>query len=499
MVACTSDNDCRDLQLVCNKLVEICVECVLGSDCDANEECEQGACTPFTTCTNSLDCVDDPLSRSICNMDVGECVECLTDVDCPSDNECKEETCESFTPCINSLDCPEGTVCDIGAERCVGCVDSNDCDDDETCFDSECRFSCDSDVQCVSMGLLCDRTLGLCVQCVRNLDCPDTHFCETGDCTPDVCGQGEERCTGNAVTTCTESGDGFSSPVPCGSSQSCSATAGSAACLDWVCTPGATECDAPGNVLETCSDDGLRIESAVSCVSMGQACIDDACQTQICTPTRRFCDGNVVKQCGGNGLTEIELETCNANEFCDGSSASCVTQICDPNQPACDQDVLRTCNADGSGFLPGGTDCTNTGQVCNNAMCTDPPPEEDACPGKAIALSGGSGSANGDLALLTPDEAATCGMGSPGADAVYRVTPAADGDMTVVVQPAGFDAVVHIRTTCASQASQVLCADANGLDGPEFVVVPVLGGTEYFIIVDSASTATGSYVLNVSF
>ena len=82
-VSCESDKDCKDLGLLCDPLIERCVQCVFDPDCGEEAHCEENSCVPFTSCVNSLDCVDDPRNRSICDQEIGECVECLSGDDCP--------------------------------------------------------------------------------------------------------------------------------------------------------------------------------------------------------------------------------------------------------------------------------------------------------------------------------------------------------------------------------------------------------------------------------
>jgi hypothetical protein len=62
-------------------------------------------------CRNSLDCTVD----MVCDRSIAQCVECVSVADCPANNDCTARTCVPFVPCKNSLDCPRSEVCDSAA------------------------------------------------------------------------------------------------------------------------------------------------------------------------------------------------------------------------------------------------------------------------------------------------------------------------------------------------------------------------------------------------
>ncbi len=326
-----------------------------------------GAVLPDVSCTNSLDCVGVSEGRTICDPALRSCVVCTQGADCPESHDCMQRVCVEYTSCVNSLDCVEGEVCDGLIKRCVQCETDVDCDADYTCSANTCRKQCQSDNECTAMGLLCDSVAGYCAQCVQHVDCDEAQYCAQGRCAPDLCIPYTKICAGPAIVSCTAAGDGTTDPVACGDRQTCVQSADSAGCEDWVCTAGQTECAA--DELHACSEDGLDVVSSTDCASQGQLCVASECRTAVCSPSTQFCDGMTLRLCDNQGLSSSVVSTCSGGQYCDAATAACVTGVCSPGQSACDGSTATACNSVGDGYEVGGTDCALDSRVCVSGVC----------------------------------------------------------------------------------------------------------------------------------
>ena len=214
---CTSDKDCSTLKKVCDPLKKQCVDCIFDNDCKDSEHCKAYKCVPFTRCKNSMDC-KSAAGKPICSKTLGECVACDSSTDCNKNEECVNHSCVPYTPCKSSKDC-SGQVCWIAKGKCVDCLTEADCKEGQACEQNRCVKSttCKSDKDCTGQGQLCDKTKGKCQDCLGHNDCPAVYHCKAGKCALDVCASKQSKCVGNAVATCTDVGDSYGVPNPCGS------------------------------------------------------------------------------------------------------------------------------------------------------------------------------------------------------------------------------------------------------------------------------------------
>jgi cysteine-rich repeat protein len=123
----------------------------------------------------------------------------------------------------------------------------------------------------------------------------------------------------------------------------------------------------------------------------------------------------------------------------------------------------------------------------------------DDCPGVNIPISDFNDpySVSGDTSAANADRQGT-GLCASSAtpEIVYRVTPPDNGKLVVAVDPS-YDASVYIRSSCTSQASQLVCAE-DGLAGDlEVAQVNVVAGNTYYVFIDGWDGDAGSY--NVEF
>ena len=453
-IDCTEDADCENADMVCDPLTENCVECLFDTDCGAGERCDAKTCVEAVDCTSSADC-EGVSGAEACDTVGGHCVECVSLSDCSGTADCVDHQCRSYQACENSLDCPTPRVCDTSTGRCAQCVSSADCDDGLSCAAGTCRRSCSSDNDCTAQGLLCDFTWGACARCVTDSDCPDVYHCATGRCELDSCETGSGYCEGNLLYACNASGTGYTS-TSCYSGQTC-VEGEQAACQDWLCTPGATECNGAGTEVITCSADGLSIESSTDCTATDMLCYNASCQDLTCVPNHYYCEGNDRRYCNSDGMTSSFIETCGDGLFCDdsGTESVCADLLCEPDAPACNGRIATTCNAAGDGYVDDGaeTDCADTDEYCVNGECRE-------CNGSVLLLADSNTATAATLQTALEDAGLMVTVINSGTSS-YAGTPAA----------ADFGAVLN---TVGDQYSTPM-----PLTGQEAIVAAHAAGTGY--------------------
>jgi hypothetical protein len=305
-----------------------------------------------------------------CDPVLGECVGCRFEEDCPENSHCVERSCAAYTPCVNSRDCPEGTVCDRTAGECVKCLQNGDClAGVEVCVANQCVPTCASDKACLERNQLCHFDKGYCADCVQQQDCPDIYFCAPDDrCKLDVCKAGSAACLPEGLGTCNALGSAYDI-VPCPPSTTCTDGGGVASCAPWVCSPGTVDCDPVGQFLKACALDGLSFEMETDCAADGQVCYLGACQDKVCEPGSFVCQGNELRECVAGGTQTTLKGTCGSWQYCDATFGQCRAQNCMPDAPLCDGEVATSCDDVGAGPLPGGTDCSEDGDICFEGEC----------------------------------------------------------------------------------------------------------------------------------
>jgi hypothetical protein len=323
-------------------------------------------------CRDDADCEARTDDKSRCSAPTGDCVECLDISDCEANEECDNNACKPFTPCATSDDCPQNQVCNTTTDRCVQCVSQGDCGTGEVCVTNTCQRSCTSDTQCLLLGMRCNTTGNYCASCVNNSDCPDDRNCQAGSCVRDICVGGSASCDGNTLTTCNSAGSEQSYPTPCDSRETCVEDSGEASCEPWVCDAGTTGCSLTSEQVVECSEDGLEETVVEDCEANDQLCVDASgeCADVLCEPNTRFCQGNTIQQCDAYGTSFSTYTTCTTNQLCNPQTVTCAVPLCTPSQPACNGSLYTTCNSTGFGYASGGTDCSMTDEVCTTTGCT---------------------------------------------------------------------------------------------------------------------------------
>jgi hypothetical protein len=368
-LVCKTDDDCSDADKpVCDQVLG-CVACQYDWDCPADHRCKANECFEKQPCEGSGDC---DAAYPVCDAVQQLCVGCREDADCGEGERCENDECVAFEACTNSRSCSDGKVCDRALGACVACVVDGDCGAGNACVHDACVPTCNSDKDCLGIGLLCDQQVGRCVECLGHADCPAQYFCGADrHCTLDVCEPTQARCeTEHQLGTCTEVGDAFTSSS-CSGDTRCVEDGQTASCVPLTCSPGSTRCTADAAGLEHCSADGLTIESVEACPN-GQACNAGACAEVVCAPNAPVCKGNALYTCNASGTSSSFTQSCTGafGGTCDQASGTCKPQTCSPGVPMCDGTKATVCAPDGQGPLPDGGDCELEGKACWNGSCS---------------------------------------------------------------------------------------------------------------------------------
>lgn len=164
----------------------------------------------------------------------------------------------------------------------------------------------------------------------------------------------------------------------------------------------------------------------------------------------------------------------------------------------------------GNNVLDGNEECDDgnaaTGDGCDATCHIEPTPAASSCPGHAVTLAAqADGSRAGVMSGTTTGRSNTVGpcaslLTSSAPDAIYAVTPDIDGLLDVTIE-GPFNTTVSVLSSCAapvgSAASVLACSykadalsDPFGLDGlgspKKRVIAPVVAGTTYYVVADSA-------------
>ncbi len=135
-----------------------------------------------------------------------------------------------------------------------------------------------------------------------------------------------------------------------------------------------------------------------------------------------------------------------------------------------------------------------TGEFLVSATLLTEVPGDD-CPGVNIPLTGSGDTYNvsGNTSAANADRLGTglCdSVATP--EIVYKVTAPVSSKLFVSVDPT-YDASVYIRSTCTSQASQLVCAEAGGVGGLEVASVNVTAGSTYYVFIDGYDGDAGAF------
>lgn len=123
--------------------------------------------------------------------------------------------------------------------------------------------------------------------------------------------------------------------------------------------------------------------------------------------------------------------------------------------------------------------------------------DADICPGSAQTVAlGGPLVISGSTVGLANNYYSYCGSGTvSGADAVYALTAADSGTLTVNLQSSGgLNGVIYAQQTCGG--TSFVCADEGS--GAESFKFAVQEGSVYYVMVDGRDATAGNYTLTAS-
>jgi len=141
---------------------------------------------------------------------------------------------------------------------------------------------------------------------------------------------------------------------------------------------------------------------------------------------------------------------------------------------------------------------TTAGEFLLGATLLTTVPGDD-CPGVNIPLSGlnDSFATSGDTSAANADRQGTGLCASSNTpEIVYKVTVPESGKLVAALDPS-YDASLYIRSTCTSQASQLVCAEDGLVGDLEVGQVNVVAGNTYYVFVDGWDGDAGPY--NIEF
>jgi hypothetical protein len=133
-VKCVTSGDCMNDRPYCHE--SECVECLESANCgDDSLTCDlrDNRCKP--RCVSDDGCSG---SKTICSPSSELCVQCLVNSDCAADKPyCNQLEC---VMCRDDSDCDEvAPLCDPDKLECVGCLSDGDCEGDAVCDKRACK------------------------------------------------------------------------------------------------------------------------------------------------------------------------------------------------------------------------------------------------------------------------------------------------------------------------------------------------------------------------
>lgn len=332
-VACEGPADCE---------TEVCEDGCCAVTCEGHEQCRDdewcrgGWCRPIgSPCVSNNDCSHNS-STPVCDADSGTCVGCLSEVDCALGESCKERGCHppESTGCTSNSDCPiaELKYCLESRGVCVACLEDSDCRPVGTAVCDVRNHAC----RPLTQGCGWD---GDCVGHIGGKRCRDDRTCvqclKNEDCPRNRVCQSDNTCT--TWPSCSEDGDCKGTTPHCRSSDSrcveCTTTSQCGAgktCRDGLCLPSVNGCGEDSHCTGAKKICDTRNRVCVTCRNMDD-CNGGFCQDDTCVP------------CEPNSLPP-----------------DCLMKA--PHRPHCISGGCRECSVD--------TDCKGD-RFCENMACED--------------------------------------------------------------------------------------------------------------------------------
>jgi hypothetical protein len=516
VASCVSDKECASLGRLCDVKAGHCVQCVQQVDCPGVYHCAAGKCILDVCAKDERRCDFSRMGLETCNA-VGDgydlepcplgssCTEtsgksscktwlCQPDgVACDAEHK-KLQTCSADGLSVaKETDCAAmGLVCSVDACRpkicepksffCKGQV-SNQCSDDGTSasVSQTCGVTtyCDAATgtcklqACAPGSKVCDgSTVTTCADdgsgpMPGGTDCAASSTrCFAGECKPKLCEPDSTYCKGTEIYTCADNGTREALKTRCSVGYYCDATLTPPSCHVGVCTANAAVCN--GNEATTCKPDGSGYQPGTDCTATNQVCWTGKCMPKVCEPNSYYCKSGNVYQCLSNGSSESVYRVCVAGTYCDATLVPpvCATNKCTANGPACNGNIATTCNADGSGYQPGGTDCTTSGKVCVSGSCLPKicTPNAYFCSGGNVQLCGPTGATSTLVATCAASQFCSDGVSYCQTDVCTAGQPTCNGDLVSTCKPdgsgpmpGGMDCTVNQQVCDGGACKPVVC------------------------------------------
>ncbi len=335
--------------------------------CDAEEACvvnDDGTagCATVVCVANDFGCENDDTAFVCDNSGTQRAL-----LACRADQYCTDGTCRTRVCAPDTITCSGDSriVCDeTGATSTVSpCGDEVDCAASDfgcSCRPIEGRGACVERIcspgigQCVGNGVrVCNGSgsgFSAVVACGAN-DCIE------GRCLPNACTANSTVCSGDTLLTCESDGTGYRATT---CSETCAGDDGSARCVNQICEPRTSRCDAAGEAVLTCNDRGAA-EVSTECVD--GFCENGICKNEVCAPNSKRCASTTTALvCDARGGTETSV-TCGVDEACE--AGVCVDTSCIPSCGQRECGIESRCGAS-CGACGANESCNTTGQCVAN-------------------------------------------------------------------------------------------------------------------------------------
>ena len=180
------------------------------------------------------------------------------------------------------------------------------------------------------------------------------------------CTPGAERCSGQAILRCDESGTRETIVESCPAE--CRAEGSVASCVAGGCAADSAVCD--GSIATKCKRDGSGpLAGGTDCALTQHFCVAGACRDTLCTAGTKSCQGGDLYLCAEDGQSLALVDDCAEGELCSEMFGACVARFCEPDKSTCYGTRVATCNSVGSDWLSTSTDCAAQGKACVDGAC----------------------------------------------------------------------------------------------------------------------------------
>lgn len=188
--------------------------------------------------------------------------------------------------------------------------------------------------------------------------------------------------------------------------------------------------------------------------------------------------------------------------LCDCGDGFCSAE---ESTQSCPDDCGSSCGDGRCNGAEGASTCPDDCGTCGNGVCDEEPAaccqdcgcDGDSCAG-AIPLQAVSQSIFGETNSVTNSFLTSC-SNAQGGDRVYTFTLAEETDLNAIAF--GSDTVLALRTDCADATSEIACNDDDFSTHLRFGghIRQTLSPGEYTLIVETFSTGSGEYTLELGF